>query len=124
MTTLSDTEKRVRRMRKSYNDTRKQIKKAMEQCSPGTNTHLHHVKALSELDAKERAEEIALGLVPQDLGAVTKTHFAYVSHVASIPTTREELQTLLEQQKQKAVKGLHMTEADDAVREKFQQEFK
>jgi hypothetical protein len=124
MSTLTDEAKRVKKLHKSYNDARKQIKAAMEQCSPGTNTHLAHIKALSELDSRERAEEIALGLTPANLGAMVTTEFIYVAHVQAMPANRAELEKLLGRQMVKASDGLHYDDADEAIREQLQSEFK
>src|ERR1019366_3630028 len=60
----------IERMRKSYADARKQMKKALLECKVGTAVYLQHVRALADLDAAERAEEIELGLSPQNLGAM------------------------------------------------------
>jgi hypothetical protein len=123
MSTLSTPEKLIRRMHKSYNDARKLIKAAMAECSSGTNTHLQHVKALAELDAKERAEEISIGIVPQDLQKATKTEYLYVAHCHTVPANREELEKLLSEQALKACKGLHYSDADEEIRRKLEQDF-
>jgi hypothetical protein len=121
---MTDNEKRIRRMRKSYNDTRKLIREAMEKCSSGTNTHLQHVKALAELDAKERAEEIALGLAPQDLGRATKTEYHFVAHCHVLPANREEAEALVAAQTRKDVAKLHYSDADEAIRKQLEEKFK
>jgi hypothetical protein len=121
---LSEETKRIRRMRKSYNDARKQIKAALAICSIGSNTHLAHIKALAELDTKERAEEIALGLSPANLGAMVTTEFVYVAHVQAMPANRAELEKLLGKQMVKAVDGLHYDDADEAIREELKQEYR
>ena len=121
--TLTDEQRRIRRMRKSYNDARKQVKKAMAECSAGTNTHLAHIKALAEIDANERAEEIALGLSPANLGAVTRTEFLYVAFANSVPTTREELAKVLGTQLAKACEGLAISDEDAATRQKLEEDY-
>lgn len=121
---LTDEQKRIKRMRRSYNDSRKSIKAAMAQCRAGTNTHLQHVKALSELDSREREEEIKLGLSPQNLGAMVTAQFLYVSHVPVCPASREELEKIVGKQLKKACEGLHYDDADEAIREQLQTEFK
>lgn len=121
--TLTDEAKRIKRMRKSYNDARKQIKAALAICSPGSNTHLSHIKALAELDTKERAEEIALGLSPQNLGALVTTAFLYIAHCPTIPANRAELEKLLGNRMLKASDGLHYTDADEAARAQLAEEY-
>lgn len=123
MSSLTDEAKRIKRMRKSYNDARKQIKSAMEQCSAGTQTHLAHIKALNELDSKERAEEIALGLSPQNLGAMVATEFLYIAHCPVIPTNRAELEKLLGERMVKACKDLHYSDEDEAIRKQLAEDF-
>jgi hypothetical protein len=122
--TLTDEAKRVRKLHKSYNDTRKQMKAALAICSPGSNTHLNHIKALAELDSREREEEIALGLTPANLGALVTTAFLYVAHCPTVPANRVELDKLLANRMVKASDGLHYEEADEAIREQLQSEFK
>lgn len=124
MSTISTPDKLIRRMHRSYSDARKRIKEAMAACSVGTNTHLQHVKALAELDAKERAEEIAIGIVPQDLQQATRTEYHYVAFVHTIPASREEMEKLLSEQAIKACKGLHYSDADEAIRKGLEEGFK
>jgi hypothetical protein len=124
MSTLSTPEKLIRRMHKSYNDARKLIKKAMAECSVGTNTHLQHVKALAELDAKERAEEIEIGIVPQDLQKATKTEYHYIAHVHVMPANRAEAEAIVQAQTAKEVSKLHYTDADEAIRKQLEEDFK
>ncbi len=123
MSTLSDEQKRIRRMRKSYNDARKQIKAALATLTIGSNVHLNHVKALAELDTKERAEEIALGLSPQNLGALVTTAFIYIAHCPTIPANRAELEKLLGKQITKAADGLHYDDADEQIRKQLAEEY-
>lgn len=122
--TLSENEKRIRRMRKSYNDARKLIKEAMAQCSSGTNTHLQHVKALADLDAKERAEEISLGLAPQDLGAATKTEYHYVAFVHTVPANREEALALVRDGMLKDLGKLNYSDEDERIRKELEEKFR
>jgi len=123
MSTLTDEQRRIKRMRKSYNDARKNIKAAMAECSAGTNTHLSHIKALAEIDSNERAEEIALGLSPANLGAMVATEFVYVAHCASIPANKAELEKLLGKQMQKACDDLHYTDEDEQTRAALAKEY-
>ena len=121
--TLSEEQKRIKRMRKSYNDARKQIKAALAILTIGSNTHLAHIRALAELDTKERAEEIALGLSPANLGAMTTTEFIYVAHVQAMPANRAELEKLLGKQITKASDGLHYDDADEQIRKQLAEEY-
>ena len=114
----------VERMRASYETARTQIKDGMAECRPGTGVYLSHVKALSEIDAAERSEEVKLGLSPQNLGAVTRTFYAYVALVAVVPNTRAELNRMLAERDGKALDGLHLTPEDEAVRDELAGEFK
>jgi len=111
-------------MRRSYNDARKQIKTAMAECSAGTAVHLQHIKALAEIDSNERAEEIALGLSPQNLGALTKTEFHYIAHVHVLPANRAEAEAIVRSQIKKETAELNYSEADEAIREQLEKDFK
>ena len=124
MSTLTDEVKRVKKLHKSYNTARKRITDAMVNCSPGTAVYLQYTKALQELDSKERAEEIALGLTPANLGAMVTTEFLYISHVPTVPANRTELEKLLGKQMQKASDGLCYDDADEQIREKLKTEFR
>lgn len=123
MSSLTEEAKRIKRMRKSYNDARKQVKEAMAQCSAGTNTHLAHIKALAEIDSNERAEEIALGLSPANLGAMVTTSFVYVAHCPTIPANKAELEKLLHGQMVKACADVHYEPEDEAIRQSFEESF-
>ena len=52
------------------------------------------------------------------------TEFIYVAHVQAMPANRAELAQLLTKQITKAVDGLHYDDADEAIREQLQSEFK
>jgi hypothetical protein len=59
-----------------------------------------------------------------NLGAMVTTEFIYVAHVQAMPANRAELAQLLKKQITKAVDGLHYDDADEAIREQLQSEFK
>ena len=113
----------IERMRKSYADARRQMKKALRECKVGTGVYLQHVRALADLDAAEREEEIKLGLSPQNLGALIQTHFTFVAHVCTVPYTDAALKKLLGTRMKKAAEGLHVSDDDNAIREALEQEF-
>lgn len=113
----------VARMRASYDLARAQIKQGMDQARPGTAIYLHHVKALAELGANERKEEVSLGLSPQNLGAITKTFYAFVAFVAVVPNSRAELNRMLAERDGKALDGLHLSEQDELVRNELQENY-
>ncbi len=115
--------KRIRALRKSFKAERQRITEAMAQCQIGTAVYLSHVKQLADSEARERAEEIALGLVPANLGAAQRTEFLYVSFVSHCPTNREEMQAILDSQAVKSCKGLRYSPEDESIREQLQKEF-
>lgn len=124
MSQLDNADKLIRRMHKSYNDARKQIKAAMAECSAGTQTHLAHIKALAELDAKERAEEIAVGIAPQDLQKATQLEYHYVAHVHTIPANRAEAEALVREGMLKDLGKLHYSDEDEAIRKRLEEQFR
>jgi hypothetical protein len=124
MSTLTDEAKRVKKLHKSYNDARKRITAAMAECSIGTAVYLQYSKALQELDTKERAEEISLGLTPANLGAMITTEFVYVAHCPVIPSNKAELEKLLGKQLRKASEGLCYSDAEEAIKADLQTEFR
>jgi hypothetical protein len=99
------------------------MKKALEKCTPGCSTYLAHIKALADLDAAERAEEVKLGLTPSNLGAAVKDEFLFISHVHVVPRNRQELEKLLKEQAIKACEGLHYSEQDEAIRKQLAEDF-
>ena len=113
----------VARMRESYETARAQIKQGMDQARPGTAIYLQHVKALAEIDADERKEEVSLGLTPSNLGAITKTFFAYVCFVPVVPNSRAELNRMLAERDGKALDGLHLSEQDEQIRNELQETY-
>jgi len=124
MSKLSEEQKRIKKLHRSYSDARKQIREAMAKGNPGTAVHLQHVRALQEMDARERAEEVSLGLSPANLGAMVTTSFVYVAHVQQMPANAAELEKILGAQMVKACKELHYTPEDEAIREQLVQEFR
>jgi len=120
---MSESEKLIMRMRKSYQSARRTLKKSLEKCSVGTSAYLQHIKAMAELDAKEREEEISLGLTPQNLGAVSKPEFVFVSHIQVVPGTKKELEKLLSQQMQKACEGLYLSDDDERIRKELEEQY-
>jgi len=121
---MTNEQKRIRKMQKSYRDARKQIRTALAECRIGTAVHLQHIRALSDLDAQERSESIALGLEPANLGNAMRTEFLYVSFVSHCPANREELEELLKVQAVKATKGLNYSEQDETIRQQLGADFK
>lgn len=123
MPPLTEAVKLVAKMRRSYNAARREIKKAQKECTPGTQVYLQHIKALADLNAAEREEEIKLGISPSNLSTGVKTEFLFVSHVATIPTSREELQKLLGARLKKECEGLYLEDEDEAIREDFEKQY-
>ena len=113
----------IARMRKSYALARKQMKKALRECNVGTAVYLQHVRALADLDAAERDEEIKLGLSPSNLGALVQTHFTFVAHSCTVPTTAAALERILGTQMRKAAEGLCVSDEDVAIRRQLEEEF-
>jgi len=120
---LTEAEKLVKRMRRSYGSARRTMQKALKQCTPGSSTYLQHIKALADLDAAEREEEIKLGLTPQNLGATAKTEFLFISHVSTIPANRQELEKLLGKRMAKDCEGLCYSDEDEAIREELEEKY-
>jgi hypothetical protein len=112
-------------MRRSYDVARKTIKKAMKQAVPGTKTFLDHAQAMVALDSKERAEEISLGLSPENLGSVIQTRYVYVAHCPVLRTdaSNEEVAAAVKERDEKARHGLHMEPEDIEGRRKLDEEF-
>ena len=120
---LNDSQKMIRSMKRDHAKLIKQFDAAIAECTIGTNTHTRLLEAKSKANERHREELVRFGVVPQDLGALTKTEFLFVAHVASIPANREELEQLLVEQKMKATKGLYYADADEAIREELAKDF-
>lgn len=120
---MTEGAKLITRMRRSYASARRTMKKALEQCTPGSSTYLQHIKALADLDAAEREEEIRLGLAPSNLAAVVKPEFLFISHVSTIPANRAELEKLLGKRMEKDCEELCYDEEDERIRQQFEEDF-
>ncbi|HXJ89139.1 MAG TPA: hypothetical protein VMS18_20140 [Candidatus Binatia bacterium] len=120
---LTDEQKMVKRMRRSYGSARKRINKALEACTPGSNVYLAHLKALADLDSKEREEEQRLGLAPSNLGAAIKTEFVFISHVGTIPSNRQELEKILSKRLAKDCEDLCYDEDDERIRKELEDQY-
>lgn len=121
---MTEHEKLVRQMKRDYKALMAQFDEAIKQCTVGTQTHTRLLEAKSKASERHRAELQKFGILPENLGAVTKTEFLYVAHVPTVPANRAELDKLLGQQMQKACEGLNYSPEDEAIREQLDQEFK
>ena len=121
---MTEHEKLVRQMKRDHKALMVQFDDAIKQCTVGTQTHTRLLEAKSKASERHRAELVKFGVLPENLGAVTKTEFLYVAHVPTVPANRAELDKLLGQQMQKACEGLKYSPEDEAIREQLNQEFK
>src|SRR2546427_4697167 len=123
MEPMNDSEKMIRTMKRDHAKLLKQFDAAIAECTIGTRTHTNLLETKSKANERHRAELVKFGVVPQDLGKLTKTEYLYVAHVSTIPANREELEKLLVEQKLKACKGLHYSDADEAIRTELESDF-
>ena len=121
---MTEPEKLIRQMKRDHAMLLKQFDDAISQCTPGTGTHTRLLEAKAKANERHRAELVKFGVLPENLGAVTKTEFLYVSHVPAVPANRAELEKLLGQQMEKACEGLNYSNEDEGIREQLQSEFK
>lgn len=116
-------QKQIQNMRSSYRKARKQLNASLKVCSLGTNSYLANVKAIAELDAKEREEEIRMGLQPANVGTLTKAEFLYIAHTSVMPANRAEAEALVRNQMLKDVPKLHYSDEDEAIRKQLDEQF-
>jgi hypothetical protein len=93
----------------------------MKECTPGSANYLNAVKALNELNARERDELIKLGLVPSDLSIATTTSYHYVSFVGQFNSS-EEAQAAANKRDAKHTK-VYDSDEDNAIRQQLEAEY-
>jgi hypothetical protein len=123
MSSLNQHEKLIRKLTRDHNATIKRLEKARDVCSIGTNSYRQYEESIASERRKHTEQLVAFGVVPQNLGNLTKTEFIYVAHCASIPANKAELDKLLHGQLLKASKDLHYDAADEATRAKLEEEY-
>jgi len=105
MVTVNDSEKMIRTMKRDHAKLLKQFDAAIAECTIGTRTHTNLLETKSKANERHRAELVKFGIVPQDLGKLTKTEYLFVAHVSSIPANRDELEKFLAEQNRRLAKG-------------------
>lgn len=116
-------------LRRGYERIKVELAKSTKKCQYGTNTWLSHIKFEWELE-KEIIEALqGLGVLPKNLGNLTKTEFIFKAHagkgggVNTVPVeSREELKTI-EAQEVKLLSGAYESDEDKAIREQFEVQF-
>ena len=83
---MNDHEKLIRKMKSDHRKLLQQFDAAIKEATPGTGVHTRLLEAKSKANERHRAELVKFGVVPENLGAVTKASFHFVSHVPVTPT--------------------------------------
>lgn len=116
-------------LRRAFENIKSELAKSTKKCEYGTNTWLAHKKFEWELEQGIIARLQDLGVLPKNLGNLTKTEFIFKAHVAkgggvnTVPVeTQEELKTI-EAQEFKLLPGAHESDEDKAIRAQFDAQF-
>jgi hypothetical protein len=120
---LTKEQRFIEQLHRDNDRTRRQINKGMKECAPGTANYLAAVKALNELNSKERDELIRLGLVPSDLSIATTTCYHYVSHVPGVFDSRDAAHTAVAKRDAKVADGVATSDEDERVRQGLEAEY-
>jgi hypothetical protein len=116
-------------LRRAFENIKNDLAKSTKKCEMGTNTWLAHKKFEWELEQGIVARLQDLGVLPKNLGNLTKTEFIFKAHVAkgggvnTVPVeSQEELKTI-EAQEYKLLPGAHESDEDKAIRSQFEAQF-
>ncbi len=120
---LTKEQQFIEKLHRDNDKTRRQINKAMAQCTPGSGNYLAYVKALNELASKERDELIRLGLIPSDLSIATTTCYHYVSHVPGVFDSRDAARAAVAKRDAKVADGACTSNDDERIRQGFEEEY-
>lgn len=123
MSTLNQHEKLIRKLTRDHNATIKRLEKARDVCSIGTNSYRQYEESIASERRKHTEQLVAFGVVPQNLGNLTKTEFLYVAFSNVAPANRTELEALLGKQRIKACEGLNYSESDEQIRAALAKEY-
>lgn len=116
-------------LRRGYERIKVELAKSTKKCEYGTNTWLAHTKFEWELE-KEIIEALqGLGVLPKNLGNLTKTQFIFKAHVAKgggvsvTPVESDEDLKTIEAEEVKLLPGAFESDEDRAIRAKFDVDF-
>jgi len=125
----NDAEKALANLIATHRYVKRDILKCIreKECRSGTGARLNYLKALQELEIDFLKQITAMGYIPKNAKAESRTEFIYkaiVGHgglVSTVPVNGKELTEM----SKKKVKGIELPYApeDEAIREALEREF-
>lgn len=116
-------------LRRAFENIKAELAKSTKRCQYGTNTWLAHKKFEWDLEQGIIARLQDLGVLPKNLGNLTKTEFVFKAHVTKgggVNVTPVESQTelkIIEAKESQFLLGAYESDEDKAIRAKFADEF-
>lgn len=116
-------------LRRYYEVCRAALARSTKKCTEGTAVMLAHIKAAWELETEYLEAMQGLGVLPKNLGNLTKTEYIFKAHVSkgggvstSVVLNNDDLKTI-EAREVKSLEAAHETPEDAAIRAQFDAEF-
>ncbi len=116
-------------LRRYYETCRTALARSTKKCTEGTAVMLAHIKAAWDLEKEYLEAMQGLGVLPKNLGNLTKTEYIFKAHVSKgggVNTTvvkdNKDLKTI-EAREVKYLEAAHETPEDAAIRAQFDEEF-
>lgn len=116
-------------LRRYYETCRTALARSTKKCTEGTAVMLAHIKAAWDLEKEYLEAMQGLGVLPKNLGNLTKTEYIFKAHVSKgggVNTTvvagKEDLKTI-EAKEVKYLEAAHESPEDQAIRAQFDEEF-
>jgi hypothetical protein len=128
----SDAEKAITQLEVTHKYVKKDILAALKQkvCSPGTNSRLAYLKALQQLEIDFVQQITAMGLLPKNMQAQTKTAYVFKAHVSKgggvqtlIVDSKQQLLDITRAEEKEYRKGVADSPEDEAIRAQLEAEF-
>jgi hypothetical protein len=125
----TDGEKAIAAFVQTHRYARKEILSALrsDACKPGTNARLLYLKRLEESEIDFAKQMVALGAIPKNAHAQSRTEFIYKAivgnggQVSTVPVDEKQLKEL-DKKEAKTVELPYCAE-DEAIRENLEREF-
>jgi hypothetical protein len=127
----TEAEKAITQLEVAHKYAKKDILAALKQkeCSPGTNSRLAYLKALQQLEIDYVQQITAMGLLPKNVQAQTKTAYVFKAHVSKgggvtlAVNSKQQLLDITRAEEKEYRKGVANSPEDQAIRAQLEAEY-
>ncbi|HXM13047.1 MAG TPA: hypothetical protein VN946_24060 [Terriglobales bacterium] len=129
--TKSDADKAITQLIITHRYVRRDLLSALKskECRPGTNARLAYLKRLEESEIEFAKQMTAMGVLPKNVQASTKTSYVFKAHVSkggtvqTLAVTEKQLADLENSEAKEIRKGAAESPEDEEIRKQLEAEF-